>query len=303
MTTQEVTEKTGRGVKVELTAERKYKDRMFRMIFNDKKELLSLYNAVSGKHYTNPEELEINTLENAIYMKMKNDLSFMIDARLSLYEHQSTYNPNIPLRDLFYIADLYKIITKDEDIYGSKRINLPTPQFIVFYNGVDEQPEKQVSNLSDAYKVRLEEANLELKVLILNINPGYNRELMENCKTLRDYMEYVHKVRTYAKDMTLEEAVDRAIKECIEEGILVEFLSTNRAEAKNMSIYEYDEEKHIQQERKHAREEGREQEIFRSVFENDYSTERGAEKLNLSKELFEEKYQKWMEEKNKEMKR
>ena len=117
---------------------RLYKSRIFAMLYQDKKELLDLYNAISGKHYEDPELLEINTLENAIYMTMRNDLSFLIDFRLSLYEHQSTYSPNLPLRDLFYISDLYSGMVKDENLYGVKLVQIPTPQFVIFYNGVDQ---------------------------------------------------------------------------------------------------------------------------------------------------------------------
>ena len=111
---------------------RNYKDTIFRMIYRDKKELLALYNAVNGTHYDNPDELEITTLENAIYMNMKNDVSCIMDMRMNLYEHQSTVNPNIPLRDLFYVARLYEKLTIGKDIYSSKRIMLPTPKFITF---------------------------------------------------------------------------------------------------------------------------------------------------------------------------
>ena len=102
-----------------VTANRTYKSSVFVMVFQEKKELLELYNAVSGKHYEDPEELETNTLDNAIYMSIKNDLSFIIDSRLSLYEHQSTYNPNLPLRCLLYVADIYSKIALHKDIYGS----------------------------------------------------------------------------------------------------------------------------------------------------------------------------------------
>ena len=103
----------------EVTANRTYKSSVFIMVFQEKKELLELYNAVSGKHYEDPEKLEINTLDNAIYMSIKNDLSFIIDSRLTLYEHQSTYNPNLPIRYLLYVADIYFKMTLHKDIYGS----------------------------------------------------------------------------------------------------------------------------------------------------------------------------------------
>lgn len=239
---------------------RTYKSRLFEMIFSDKKALLELYNAVNGTHYDNPDDLEINTLENAIYMTMRNDVSFIVESRLSLYEHQSTYNPNLPLRYLIYVTDLYSSMTRNENLYSTKTIPLPTPRFVVFYNGPDEQPDEQMLCLSAAFTVKEEEYVLDLKATMLNINEGHNRELMEACRTLRDYSIYVSKVREYAKQMPLADAVERAITECIEGDILAEFLSKNRAEAKHMSIYEYDAEKHMRQERKEWYEIGREEE-------------------------------------------
>lgn len=241
----------------EKSVKRDYKSRMFTMIFRDKKELLQLYNAVGQRNYDDPELLTINTLENAIYMSMQNDLSFIIDSRLSLYEHQSTYNPNLPLRFLLYLSDLYEKMITGKNVYGTKIIQIPAPKFIVFYNGREERPEREVLKLSDAYMTQDEEVSLELSVDVLNINVGHNKELLQACKTLGDYSEYVYLVREYAKEMSIEEAVDRAIDECIREDILREFLERNRAEARAMSIYEYDQEEHIRLEREDAFEDGR----------------------------------------------
>ena len=235
---------------------RLYKARLFVMIFEDKRKLLELYNAISGKHYEDPELLEINTLENAIYMSMKNDLSFLIDARLSLYEHQSTYSPNLPVRFLFYLSDMFSGMTADANLYGTKKVELPAPRFVVFYNGEADQPDRQILKLSDLYTVKEEDPMLDLKVLMLNVNQGHNPELMEICHTLWEYAEYTGRVRKYAKEQPIAEAVERAITECIQEGILKEFLEKNRREAKNVSIYEYDQEKHIRQEREEAWEAG-----------------------------------------------
>lgn len=240
----------------EATVKRDYKSRMFTMIFKDKKELLQLYNAVGQRDYDDPELLTINTLENAIYMSMQNDLSFIIDLRLSLYEHQSTYNPNLPLRFLLYLSDLYQKMVKGKNLYGTKVIPIPAPKFIVFYNGKEERPERETIQLSDAYMTQDEEVALELNVDVLNINVGHNNELLQACKTLGDYSEYVYRVREYAKKTSIEEAVDRAIDECIREDILREFLERNRAEARAMSIYEYDQEEHIRLEREDAFEDG-----------------------------------------------
>ena len=230
---------------------RLYKARLFVMIFEDKRKLLELYNAISGKHYEDPELLEINTLENAIYMSMKNDLSFLIDARLSLYEHQSTYSPNLSLRFFFYLSDMFSGMTADANLYGTKKVVLPAPRFVVFYNGEADQPDRQILKLSDLYTVK-EDPMLELKVLVLNVNQGHNPELMEACHTLWEYAEYTGRVRKYAKEQPIAEAVEQAITE----GILKEFLEKNRREAKNVSIYEYDQEKHIRQEREEAWEAG-----------------------------------------------
>ncbi|SHJ56590.1 hypothetical protein [Hespellia stercorisuis] len=162
---------------------------------------------------------------------------------------QRTYNPNLPLRDLFYVAKVYQGMTKDNNLYGRLIVEIPAPKFIVFYNGVEKQPERQELRLSDSFQKTGNEVCLELKVLMLNINPGYNEDLMESCRTLREYMLYVEKVRKYEKSMELKSAVERAVNESVKEGILAEFLTKYRAEATSVSIFEYDEEKHMQQER------------------------------------------------------
>lgn len=299
----------------EVTANRCFKSRLFVMLFEDKKELLKLYNAVSGKNYQDPELLEINTLDNAIYMSMRNDLSFIIDSRMPLYEHQSSYNPNLPLRFLLYNADVFSGLTKDENLYGTKLVRLPTPQFIVFYNGEKELPDRMELKLSDAYTVKEEEVSLELKAVMLNINPGHNEKILEACKTLREYTEYTSRVREYTRIMDLEVAVERAITECIQEGILEEFLKKNRAEAKSVSIYEYDMEKHMRMEREDAREDGIQEGIQKGIqtgiFENRteiiqkmlslkrYSYEEIAEIVNLSVEEIHEIEDQNLSKKNK----
>ena len=241
----------------DLQPKRDYKSRIFTMLFSDKERLLRLYNAMSRKNYTDPKLLTINTLENAIYMSMQNDLSFLIDMRLSLYEHQSTYNPNIPLRFLLYLSDLYSKLIKGMNIYGSKKLEIPPPRFVVFYNGKDERPDYEEFRLSDLYTIQGETVSLELIVEVFNINKGHNTELVETCRDLQDYVEYTHRVRTYAEELPIEEAVEKAINECIQEGILKDFLEANRAEAMKVSIYEYNEQEHIRMEREDAFEDGR----------------------------------------------
>ena len=224
------------------TANRQYKDTVFRMLFSEKENLLSLYNAVTGSHYQNAEALKIVTLENAIYMGMKNDLAFMLETNIYLYEHQSTINPNIPLRDLIYIGIEYQQFVNDKSLYSLKLQKIPAPKFMVFYNGTDDVEDRMELKLSSAYEHLAGEPDLELKVLMLNVNEGHNKDLMEQCQTLKEYAIYVARVRKYASELNLNDAVERAITECIKEGILVEFLRKNRSEVKMVSILEYDKE-------------------------------------------------------------
>ena len=221
---------------------RNYKDTVFRMLFSDRKNLLSLYNAVNQKHYTDPEDLEIVTLENAIYMGMKNDLAFIIDTNLYLYEHQSTYNPNMPLRDLFYISNEYQKLLDKKSLYSSSLQKIPAPNFIELYNGTDTLSDFSEHRLSSAFENLSGEPKLELIVTVLNINEGHNALLMEHCQTLKEYSQYVAKVRKYATGMPLDQAVKYAVDECIKENILADFLRKNRAEVISMSIFEYDKE-------------------------------------------------------------
>jgi len=224
------------------TANRQYKDTVFRMLFSEKENLLSLYNAVTGNAYQNADDLKIVTLENAIYMGMKNDLAFMLETNIYLYEHQSTLNPNIPLRDLIYIGIEYQQYVDDKSLYSSRLQKIPAPKFMVFYNGTDAVDDRVELRLSNAYEHLAGEPDLELKVLMLNVNEGHNKELMEQCQTLKEYAIYVARVRKYTSEMNLNDAVARAIDECIKEGILVEFLRKNRSEVKMVSILEYDKE-------------------------------------------------------------
>lgn len=221
-------------------ANRKFKDTVFRMLFSEKEALLSLYNAVNSSNYTDADALEIVTLENAIYMGMKNDLAFILDMNLYLYEHQSTVNPNIPLRDLFYIAAEYQKLIDRKSLYSSAIQKIPTPGFFVFYNGIEPLEDCCISRLSDAFLHTGAEPALELIVTTLNINEGHNCELMQHCRKLKEYAQYVAKVRKYAEQLPLEDAVERAVTECIRENILADFLKKNRAEVVAMSIFEYD---------------------------------------------------------------
>lgn len=279
--------RNGRGTFTGVRARRNYKDTLFRMLFRDSKQLLDLYNAVNGTHYTNVDDLKIVTLENAVYMNMKNDLAFVMEFYLNLYEHQSTFNPNMPLRDLFYVAREYQNLIEGESMYAYALIKIPTPRFVVFYNGTEKRAEYEVLKLSDAYEQRLEDPELELKVRMLNINTGNNKELLDQCRLLKEYMLYVECVRKYAKTKRLDEAVECAVNECIEKNVLREFLQKHRAEAIAVSIFEYDEEREKEKLRKAEYEAGqkRERERFKELSEKMQADQRIEELLRATTDL------------------
>lgn len=255
------------------TVNRQYKDRLFKLIFKEKEDLLQLYNAINNTDYNNPEEIEVNTLTDVVYMGMKNDISFLIADVLNLYEHQSTFNPNLPLRGMLYFANLYrKIIGNRKDLYSGKIIELPYPQFVVFYNGTRKEPEKQELRLSDAFPEwsKKENAALECRAVVLNINLGYNKAIMERCKKLREYAQFIAKVReNLERCFGIEEAINQAIEECISQGILEEILRSHREEVFSMLLTEYDEQAHIENEKEISFEEGKREGIIQGKQEGE----------------------------------
>lgn len=241
--------------------QRNYKDGLFLKIFGNKQALLSLYNAVRGSNYTNPDDLTVTTIENVLYMGMKNDVSFIINNQLHLYEAQSTWNPNMPLRGLFYFSDVYQgyIAEHELNIYGTKRIDLPSPNYIVFYNGTADEPDSRTLRLSDSFiKQDGEEACLECIATMLNINFGHNQQLMEACHELYEYSYLVEQVRLGTRSgLILPDAIDQAVEHCIEHNILKSFLLHHRAEVTNMILKEFNLEQHIKSEKAYSFAEGR----------------------------------------------
>ena len=148
---------------------RNYKDRLFKLVFEKKEDLLQLYNAINDTDYDNPDDIEVNTLEDVVYMGMKNDISFLITDVLNLYEHQSTFSPNMPLRGLLYFARLYqKIVGNEKKIYSGRLIELPYPQFVVFYNGTAQEPKRMELKLSDAFPKWCNKENAALECRAYN---------------------------------------------------------------------------------------------------------------------------------------
>ena len=225
----------------------KYKDRVFRMIFGYEKykeNLLELFNALNDTNYTNPDDLEINTLDDVFYMKMKNDVSCIIDNRIAVYEHQSTWSYNMPLRGFRYTAELYnKLINERKwNLYSPKVIKLPTPQYVVFYNGKQKHPDKEVLRLSDAFIVPSREGEYEWTATAYNINEGHNKELMNKCKILQEYATMVAKIREFRqKGCDLDMAIEEAIEYCLLHDVLKDFLLEHKSEVADMLRMEYDE--------------------------------------------------------------
>ena len=242
-----------------VTVNRKHKDSLFRIIFKEKKELLSLYNALAGTAYEKEDELTITTDEEVIYIHMKNDISFILDEYLNLYEHQSTVNPNMPMRGLLYMVDLYKPLVMGNALYSKKIVKIPNPKYIVFYNGVEEKADRWELRLSDAFVHKESGGDIEVVAHMLNINYGHNKELMEKCEKLREYAILIATIRKYQEQrMDLEKAVSFALDECLEKGILTEILRKERAVIMNSILTEFDEESYASMLRDEGFEDGRE---------------------------------------------
>ena len=244
-----------------MAGNRQYKSDVFSMLLEEPKNALEVFNAVNGTDYDDPSKVEIYLLDKGVSLSIYNDASFILDMNLSLYEHQSTYNPNIPLRNLIYVANLLQKIVSKRDLYGSRLIKIPTPRFAVFYNGAEQRPEVEELRLSTAFENSMDEPEMELVCRVYNINQGQNMDLLERCKVLREYMYFVDKVRYYVKELgdeqeNLETAIERAIDDCIENHILEEFLKSRRGEVVKVTQLDYTWERREELIRKEEYEEG-----------------------------------------------
>ena len=250
---------------------RTYRDTLFRTIFGGKDErskrwLLSLYNALSGKNHTNIEDLEITTLEDVIYVSMKNDLSFLIHSQMCLYEHQSTVNPNMPLRGLLYFSQLYQqyIDKHKKNLYGSVLVKIPAPQFIVFYNGDKEQSDIVEYKLSDAFLTDVSSkdretygVDFEWTATVININKNHNESLSKNCEPLYYYCEFVNQVKeNLSQGMTFDSAVNEAVDYAIKGDFLEGFFREKRMKILDDIYTEFDQESYDETLRNDGRIEG-----------------------------------------------
>ena len=227
-----------------------HKDRVFKFLFgnpDNRDWTLALYNAINGSSYNNPNNIQFNTIEDAVYLGMKNDVSFIIVNEMHLWEHQSTFNPNMPMRFFIYAAKLYEKYIAGSDYYPYSSVlqPVPRPKCICFYNGSANQPERQILKLSNAFSG---ESDIEVKVLMLNINYGKNKTLMDTCQPLYEYAWLVDTIRKNQNTMkNLETAIDRAIDDMPNDFVIKKFLLLNKAEVKGMFLTEYDQDKVLSQ--------------------------------------------------------
>ena len=235
---------------------REYKSDVISMMLQIPEYALDVYNAMNDSAYTDPDMIQIMRLENGISLSVRNDASFFISNYLNLYEHQSTYSPNAPLRFLIYLTNLLKKLIGKRDLYGRKRVQIATPHFAVFYNGTEKRPEKEVLKLSDAFINQTDTPEIELTVTVYNINPNNNTQLLEKSEVLRGYMIFVNHVREnlehqkkiaqnapeydeVAYEEELEVAINEAIDYCVKHHIMEEFFRENRSEVTKSMVLDY----------------------------------------------------------------
>ena len=228
-----------------MKANREHKSTVFTTLFSEEEKLLELYNALSGSNYGVETKININTLQDVLFMDIKNDISFTIDDKIIfLVEHQSTISENLPLRMLLYISRVYEKIVDREAAYGTKLVKIPVPELIVLYNGKANFPDEKTLRLSDAFKEvpcnTDKFGSMDLTVRVLNINDGRNEDIVKRSKALREYVIFIKKIREgtdAGKD--LSDAVVDAVKYCEENQILQQFLESYASEVLNMLMTEF----------------------------------------------------------------
>jgi hypothetical protein len=253
-----------------MAGNREYKSDVFSMLMEDKRNALELYNAVNGSDYTDPELVEMQTLDKGISLTVRNDAAFVLDMNLSVYEHQSTICPNMPIRELIYFTYIVERMIRKRNIYGKSLVRIPIPRFAVFYNGQEDQPAQYDMRLSDAFERPVEHPEIELICRVYNINSGYNKELMDKCRVLKEYMIFVDYVRENHKENdyeNLQDAIERAIDRCIEENVLREFFMEHRLEVVKVMQLDYTFDRQIMLEREDARREGLEDGQAKEIIE------------------------------------
>jgi hypothetical protein len=231
-------------------ANREIKDGVFKLLFEIPENAAELYSALKGIECS-PDEIQIITITTTISGKLKNDLAFVYRGiAMVLGEHMSSPYKNMPVRFLMYLGQLYekwiKMKGEEKFLYGSKLYKIPTPEFVVFYNGITARPEKEVLHLSSAFETPVDKdfGELKLEIPVYNINKGMNEELFRKSPKLKQYSEFIAKVREFNKlydDYT--KAVREATNYCIENDILSDFLREQGGKIVSILTAEFDLEK------------------------------------------------------------
>lgn len=237
---------------------REHKDSVFVDLFYQdetaKKNLLSLYNALHDTNYEDETIIRKVKIDDVLYKNFKNDISCEVNGQVLVFgEHMSTINRNMPLRCLMYVGRAYEQLVDSKARYRTTLVKIATPEFYVFYNGEKEQPLERVLSLSDAFMNPAGENSVELKVKVININSDKAHEILDKCGILKEYSQFISTVRKYSYE---ESAIKKAIKECIEQGILADYLKRKGSEVENMLIAEYSYEEDMQVKQEEARQEG-----------------------------------------------
>ena len=274
----------------------KYRDRLFIAIFGkdterSKRWRLDLYNVLNGTNYTDPNALELNTIENVIYIKMYNDVSFLVDSQMTLYEQQSETNANMPLRGFFYFAQLYQkhLAKKDLNLHRSSLIKIPNPRFIVFYNGDTKREERYKLRLSDAFELEDKSGDFEWTADVININQGSNETLVKKCKPMYDYIRLVGRISDNKKaGMKIEQAVQEAVDWAIKQNFLEGFVHEQKEEIIAMCLTEYDEESAIRGWKQDGIEMGRIEAAQKLLADGKYTAEEISALLGIPVETFAE---------------
>ena len=212
-----------------MTENREVKSDVFSMLMEDKKNALEVFNILNGSDYQDPELVEIKTLEKGISLTIRNDAAFIIDMNLNIYEHQSTYNPNMPTRALIYVAEIIKEIITNTDLFSRSKVLLPTPRFVVFYNGKERRPEEEELRLSDLFQNPTDNPELELICKVYNINSEKFPNVLDRCSVLKEYTEFIDKVREFEL-AGCSKPIESAIDWCVGHHILEQFLQSRKPE-------------------------------------------------------------------------
>ena len=279
------------GVILMATVQREYKDHLFNFLFGSEENkawTLSLYNAVNGTDYTDPDLVQINTIREVLYVGMHNDTSFLLKDDMNLFEQQSSYNPNMPLRMMQYASLLYEKYISENDLnkFGSELLKLPVPKLIVFYNGEKDAEDETGLRLSDSFPEG-SKSDIEVTVRMININHGRNHRLLDACEPLKEYSWLMQEIRMNRKTMDIEDAVRQAMADMPTDYVIRPFLDAHRMEVSSMLLTEYNEVETMKRFEKDGERKGSYKTLANLVKKGRITVEEAAEEAKMTVSEFE----------------